>query len=331
MGSKLLVTGGTGMLGSRITRLLLQRGHEVRITYHPSDTTAAVDGLGWIEHHPADLLDERAIRRAVTGVAAIFHTAALVSFQPRDYARQQLVNVEGTRLLLREAARAGVARFVYTSTVNTLGIPAPAGAVGDEETPFDWQRHRLGYMDSKRAAEQLVLEAAARMDTVCALPGTFFGPGDVNLNAGTYVVAVSRLPGLWFALPGGTTVAHVDDVAQGHLLAWERGRRGERYVLGGEPASYAELSACIAEALGQGHKRGVVMPAALLRRVGRAASWLHERAGLPAPLTEGLVEAGCARLYYSSARAVRELGWSFRPWREAVRDSVAWLRETGRL
>jgi dihydroflavonol-4-reductase len=223
---------------------------------------------------------------------------------------------------------------VHTSTVNTLGVP-PRGSVGDEDTPFDWQRYRLGYMDSKRAAESLVLDAAnaeGGLDCVCALPGTFFGPGDVNENASSYIMVVHRLRGRWLALPGGTSVVHVDDVARGHLLALERGRRGERYILGGEPVSYAELNTFIAEALGRGrHRQGLVMPAWPLLRLGRASSWLRERARLPLPLTEGLVVAGCVKLYYSSDKAARELGWSFRPWREAIRDAVAWLRQTGRL
>lgn len=334
---QILITGGTGMLGSRIARLALSAGHQVRVTYQPGDPLTALEGLEPLEHRPADLLDPRALDRAVEGVEAVIHTAAMVSFQPGDYARQMAVNVDGTRGLIAAARRAGVRRLVHTSTVNTLGIP-PAGSVGDESTPFDWQRYRLGYMDSKRGAESLVLEAAAMgdadggLDCVCALPGTFFGPGDVNENASSYIMVVQRLRGRWVALPGGTSVVHVDDVARGHLLALERGRRGERYILGGEPVSYAELNTFIAEVLGHGSgRRGLVVPAWPLLQAGRVSSWLRDNARLPLPLTEGLVVAGCAEQYYSSARAERELGWSFRPWREAIRDAVAWLRETGRL
>jgi len=329
-----LVTGGTGMLGSRLARLLLETGQRVRITYRPGDSTRAVDDLSALDHRPADLLDPGGLAAAVEGVEAVFHTAALVSFQLKHYARQMTVNVEGTRLLLEAAARAGVRRFVHTSTVNTLGAPR-GGARGDEQTPFDWARYRIGYMDSKRASEQLVLDAAARtaaaggLDTVCALPGTLFGPDDVNLNASSYILLVHRLRGRWVALPGGTSAVHVDDVACGHLLALERGQRGERYILGGEPVSYAELCSAIAEELGLGPRRGIVLPERPLRMAGRAADWLQARTGLPLPLSEGLIAAGCARCYYSSDKAARELGWRFRPWREAIRDAVAWLRATG--
>jgi dihydroflavonol-4-reductase len=333
---QILITGGTGMLGSSIARLAISAGHQVCVTYQPGDPLTALEGLEPLEHRPADLLDSSALDRAVEQVEAVIHTAAMVSFQPGDYERQMAVNVEGTRGLLAAARRAGVRRLVHTSTVNTLGVP-PADSIGDESTPFDWQRYRLGYMDSKRGAESLVLEAAARadadggLDCVCALPGTFFGSGDVNLNASSYIMVVQRLRGRWVALPGGTSVVHVDDVARGHLLALERGKRGERYILGGEPVSYAELDTFIAEVLGYGHRRGLVVPAWPLLQAGRASSWLRDRVRLPLPLTEGLVAAGCAKLYYSSARAEQELGWSFRPWREAIRDAVAWLRETGKL
>jgi dihydroflavonol-4-reductase len=325
-----VVTGGSGMLGSRIARLLVERGARVRVTYRPGDSVQALGDLP-VEHRPADILDGEAVAAAIEGAEVVFHTAALVSFKPALYARQMEVNVEGTRNLLAAAARAAVRRVVHTSTINTLGIP-PAGTVGDEETPFNWTEHRLGYMDSKRAAEELALETARQPDgpdVVAALPGTFFGPGDVNLNAASYVRVVARSPLVVFAPPGGTTVAHVDDVAAGHLLALERGRRGGRYVLGGEPMSYRSLLLGIARALGR-RRRVVVVPEEVLRGAGRVAAWLGER-GLSAPLTPGMTAAICSKLYYSSRKAVSELGWSFRPADEALADSVGWCRGQGLL
>jgi dihydroflavonol-4-reductase len=314
-----LVTGGTGMLGSRIARLLHQQGARVRISYLPGDSQLAVEDLS-VEHCPADLLDGRAVARALEGVEVVFHTAALVSFRPDLYRKQMHVNVEGTRQLLRAAARAGVRRLVHTSTVNTLGVPQP-GAVADEETAFDWQGFRLGYMDSKREAERAVLEAVEQraIDAVVVLPGTLFGPGDVNVNAGSYVRLVARSPVIP-APPGGTTVAHVDDVARGHLLALERGVAGERYILGGVPVSYRDLFACIAAELGRPGARVVTLPEGPLRVLGRLTSRLGGA---------GLARAACCDQFYSSEKAVRELGWSFRPVEQAVRDAVRWYRQVG--
>lgn len=325
---KVLVTGATGFLGGRLARLLCAEGFSVRTTGLPRDPTELIADLP-CEHVPADLLEAAAVERLVQGVEAIFHVAALVTFRPDLYATQWRVNVEGTRLLLEAARAARVRRFVHTSTVNTLGIPPP-GQLGDEETLFDWGRWRLGYMDSKRAAEDLVHAAAAKdLDAVCVLPGTLFGPGDLHFSAGAYVREAARGL-LLLAPPGGTVVVHVDDVARGHLLALERGERGRRYILGGEPVSYRTLFRWINEEVGRPGPVATV-PAPLLRWAGRQADRLRDRLGLPLPFSEGLAVAGSALLYYSSARAERELGFSARPAREAVREAVAWYRARGVL
>ena len=322
-----LVTGATGHLGSRVVHALVAEGVAVRVLYRPGDTLRALEGLR-VEHHPADMLDERAVAAATEGVDAVFHTAAMVAFDARVYERQMRVNVEGTRVVLGAAIRAGVARFVHTSTVNTLGVP-PAGALGDEQTPDSWRKYRIGYMDSKRVSEELVREEAARgrIEAVCVLPGTMFGPGDVNWNAGSYVRTIAKAP-LMFALPGGTTVAHVDDVARGHLLALARGRSGERYVLGGEPQTYRVLFGLIAAELGR-PAPVATLPAGVLIRVARAADWLSAATGVRLPLSEGVALAASAALFYSSAKAVRDLGWSYRSARETIRDAVPWYRDYG--
>ncbi len=323
---KVLVTGATGFLGGRIARLLCEKGFSVRTSGLPGDRTDAIDDLP-CEHIPFDLLDAAAARRATRGVEAIFHVAAMVTLRPEVYETQMRVNAQGTRNVLDAARDAGVRRFVHTSTVNTLGIP-PKGRTGDENTPFDWGPYRLGYMDSKLAAERLVLEAAAEgLDAVCVLPVTLFGPGDINFSAGTYIRESARGRAL-LTPPGGTTIAHVDDASRGHLLALDRGERGERYILGGEYVSYRTLFDWIADEL---HVRRplATVPAAPLIWAGRLCDALRDRLGLPAPFSEGLAVAGCSELRYSAARAESELGYRSRPAREGVRDAVDWYRARG--
>ncbi len=313
-----LITGGTGHLGSRLARLLLARGVAVRITYRPGDTTAAVADLP-VEHVPADVCDAAALLPVFEGVDVVFHTAALVSFRAADAPLQWRINVDGTRNVLAAAQAAGVRRFVHTSTVNTRGIPAP-GTVGDEGTPSNWQRYGLGYMNTKRAAELAVLEAAAQgFPALCVLPGTLFGPGDVHLNGAAYIQAIERWPVL-AAPPGGTTVAHVDDVAEGHWLAAERGRPGACYILGGEPMSYRALYTAIAHELGRPAPR-FSLPRVAFAGLGRAVGALSRYVRLP--VSEGLLVAAAAPLYYRSDLAKRELGCTFRPAAEAIRDAVA--------
>ncbi len=323
-----LITGASGFLGARLVRAALAAGLAVRASYRPGDDPRLLDALGaGVERRPCDLADPAATAELCRGCALVLHAAALVSFRPADYARQLQVNVEGTRALLEAARRAGVRRFLYTSTVNTLGIP-PAGSVGDELTPFNWGPHRLGYMDSKRAAEEAVLEAAARgaLDALAVLPGTMFGPGDVNLNAGSYILQASRRL-LLAAPPGGTSVVHVDDVAAGHLAALRLGRSGERYVLGGENLPYRALFTLIAEELGV-PPPALTLPRGLLAAAG-AAFRLAESLGLPLPASPGVLAAGAAELFYSSEKARRELGYRFRPAREGIRDAIAWYRAEG--
>ncbi len=322
---RVLVTGATGFVGGRLTMLLCRAGVDVRASGHPSDPTDDLDRLG-CEVRLVDLLDGDAVARLAEGMEAVFHVAAMVSFEPRLYARQWRVNVDGTRHVLEACRRADVERLVYTSTVNTLGIPAP-GSVGDEDTAFNWGRYALGYMDSKRAAEALVLEAARTgLDAVCVLPGTMFGAGDRFFSAGTYVREAAR-GRLVLAPSGGTTVVHVDDVAEGHRLALTRGQSGARYVLGGDHLSYETLFRVINEAVGRPGPFGVI-PARLARLGGRVGDLLR-RLGLPVGLSEGLAVAGCASLYYDSTRARQALGYHPRPAVVGVHDAVAWYRRNG--
>ncbi|RME24595.1 MAG: epimerase, partial [Deltaproteobacteria bacterium] len=165
------------------------------------------------------------------------------------------------------------------------------------------------------------------LDAVCVLPVTMFGPGDLNFNAGTYVRLVARGAGL-FVPPGGTTVAHVDDVAHGHVLAWKKGAKGRRYILGGQPMTYREIFATIAGELGRRPPIATI-PKALLHGAGTAADFTGKVLGRRLPFSRGLARAACSRLFYSSARAESELGYRFRPAAEAIADAVEWYRTNG--
>ncbi len=322
-----LVTGATGHLGSRVVRELLSHGYLVRATGRPGDPLTALEGLH-CELRAADLRDARAVAGLVEDVDAVLHVGAWVTFRPQHYSRQWEVNVGGTSHLLRAALAVGVRRFVQTATVNTLGIPAEPGGLGDEQTPFDWARWHLGYMDSKRAAELEVLEAGGPgCETLSVNPGTMFGPGDALKTAGTYLLQAAR-GRLVVAPAGGTTVAHVDDVARGHRLALERAEPGRRYVLGGEAVPYAVLYRWLNQEVGRPGPF-VTLPGSALRVAGRVADQLRHRFGAAIPFSEGLAMAASAPLYYSSAEARRALGYTARSARQAVADHASWYRERG--
>ncbi len=312
-----VVTGATGFLGCRVARQLLAAGADVLLSHAPRDPTVNIDDID-AERVPLDLAgDEASMRRLLEGAETLFHVAALVAFDPRRRALQWRVNVDGTRKLLSAARAAGVRRLVYTSTISTLGVP-PAGTIGDEDTAYDWDGYRVGYMETKHAAQQLVTAAARELGAVSVLPGTMLGAGDINGNAIVYVDTVAR--GHALAVPaGGTCFLHVEDAAAAHLLALERGRPGQRYVIAGEPVTYLELFAWIADALGV-PAPGRVLPGWLARAAGRLAD-VPLRASF-----HGLARAASAELFYSSAKAERELGWTYRGAREAVDEAVDWYR-----
>ncbi|HEY3228882.1 MAG TPA: NAD-dependent epimerase/dehydratase family protein, partial [Roseiflexaceae bacterium] len=227
---KVLVTGGTGFLGANLVAALLERGDAVRVLRRANSSLIALDGLP-VEHVIGDILEPDAVARAVAGCDLVFHVAALASYWRARRDQVYRVNVEGTRIVMDACSRAGVPRVVHTSSVAAVGIPPP-GTVGDETTPFDALSATFAYADSKHRAEAEVQNAVARgLDVVIVNPASVFGAGDHYLNTGRIVIEYGRgrIP---VVPPGGMCVVDVDAVVRGHLLAAERGRAGERYILG---------------------------------------------------------------------------------------------------
>jgi dihydroflavonol-4-reductase len=328
MKRRVLVTGGSGFIGGKLVRLLVDSGYETRAFFREGDDARLLTGLP-VDRTEADICDLAALVEAMKGCEGVFHTAGNVSFRRRDRKIQRRVNVEGTRTVIAACRRAGVRRLVHTSTVNTLGVPGE-GCVGDERTPPDSRLHDMGYVATKRTAESLALGAnGPGLEVVSVNPGTVFGPGDVNANAGSFILAAARLPVI-ACPPGGTNCVHIDAVTRGHLAAYERGRAGERYILGGENLTYREMFRIIAEALGRRLRILAVPPAPAV-----VLAFLLERAadvaGIDMPLSADAARAGSLRLYYSSRKARQELALPFLPFRLAAREAVEWYRAEGFL
>jgi len=322
-----LVTGGTGFVGANVVRELLDDGATVRVLARTGSDRRALAGLA-VEIVEGDLCVPASLRRAVAGVTTVFHVAADYRLWARDPQELYRANVEGTRAILASAADAGVRRVVHTSTVGALGIPKD-GAPGTEDTPV-----RLGdmvgpYKKSKFLAEQVALEfARAGLPVVVVNPSAPVGPWDVKPTP-TGQMIVDFLEGRMFAsLDTGLNLVHVRDVARGHLRAAERGRVGEKYILGHANLSLIAIFRLLGEITGRRPPRF---------RIPYAVAWLAA-AGMegaarvsrrPPRVSLTAVRMARKRMYFSPAKAVRELGLPQTDVREALRDAVEWFGAHG--
>jgi dihydroflavonol-4-reductase len=322
-----LVTGATGFVGANLARELIEAGATVRVLARPGSDRRAIAGLR-VEISEGDLLDPPSLRRAVRGVEHVYHVAADYRLWVRDPAALYRANVEGTRAVLEAAGEAGVGRIVYTSTVGALGIPRGGGA-GTEETPVTLADMVGPYKRSKFLAERVAVELAARgVPVVIVNPSAPVGPWDVKPTP-TGQMVVDFMRGRMFAtLDTGLNIVHVRDVARGHILAAERGRIGEKYILGNTDLSLAAIGALLAEITGRRAPRlrvpyvvawcGAACTEALARLTG----------GVPAvPLNA--VRMARKRMYFSPAKAVRELGLPQTDVRTALADAVRWFERHG--
>ncbi|HEX8052771.1 MAG TPA: NAD-dependent epimerase/dehydratase family protein [Thermoleophilaceae bacterium] len=318
-GLSVCVTGAAGFVGAHVVRLMVERGHEVRGTYRGGGE----DRLRELGAEPvrADVLDRDAIDAAVRGTGLIVHCAGAVGSPPSGSAWE--ANTAGPARVVEAAARAGIERVVVTSSVLALGF-APPGRTGDEEDRVE-SRVPLVYPESKREGDRGALEAGRRLgvEVVVVHPGYVLGPPvRPEDSGGSSRVVCQYLRGRLPAVVGGdTNLVDVRDVAEGHVLAAERGRPGERYVLGGHDIAWADLIERLAERSGVRHPVFVLPPAfATAARAG-------ERARLPMPMPAETLTLMGGNTRFSSRKAERDLGYRARPLDETLGDTVDWCTE----
>jgi dihydroflavonol-4-reductase len=278
-----------------------------------------------------DLLDAGSIERAMKDVRFLYHVAAdyrLWARNPDDIVR---TNVEGSRLVMTAALRAGVERIVYTSSVATLK-PRPDGTPSDESFPLDAKSATGAYKYSKVAAERMVAAMIAEQDlpAIIVNPSTPIGPGDVRPTpTGRIIVeaAVGRMPGF---IDTGLNLVHVDDVAAGHLLALQNGRIGERYILGGQNVLLGDMLRDIARFVGRAPPR-LRLPRRLLFPIAYGAEAIAHFTGREPFVTTTGLRLAKDRMFFSSAKAERDIGYRARPYGEAIADAIVWFRQNGYL
>jgi dihydroflavonol-4-reductase len=327
-GKPVLVTGATGFVGTAVARALIGAGRPVRALCRPSSDRRNLAGLE-LEICPGSLEDPASLAAAVAGCGALYHVAADYRLWVRDPEAMYRANVEGTRALMAAALAAGVERVVYTSSVATLGLHGD-GTAADETTPSTIDDMIGPYKRSKFLAEAEVrrLVETKQLPAVIVNPSTPIGPRDIKPTpTGRMIVeaASGRMPAF---VDTGLNLVHVDDVAQGHLLAERQGRVGERYILGGENLSLAEILRRIAALTGR-RPPTLRLPLPVVWPVAAVAEVVGRLTGKEPMVTFDGLRMARKKMFFSAAKAERELGYRARPVDLALADAIQWFRVAG--
>ncbi|MEO7320719.1 MAG: hopanoid-associated sugar epimerase [Nitrosospira sp.] len=325
---KSLVTGANGFIGSAVARCLLDAGHEVRCLVRPGSDRRNLYKLP-VEISEGDLRSPQSLKRAVTGCDNLFHVAADYRLWVPNPETMYDINVRGTHALILAAAEAGMKRMIYTSSVATLGANQD-GSPANEETPSSLGSMTGHYKRSKFMAEQIVRQMTDehKLPLVIVNPSTPIGPRDIKPTP-TGRIVVDTLRGRMPAyINTGLNVAHADDIAHGHLLAYTHGKAGERYILGGENMTLLQILQTIDEISGKRIKRfhlpvKLVLPAAWLMEKMAMVTNVEPRA------TVDSVRMAKKKMFYSCDKAVRDLGYQYRPAVEALEDAMTWFQDNG--
>ena len=325
---KALVTGATGFIGAAVARSLIGAGTEVRVLVRPSSDLRNLRDLK-VEQAHGDLRDRDSLRRALTGCSQLYHVAAHYALWARDPAIFYEINVAGTRMLLETAREVGTERIVYTSTIGAIGLP-PNGGLGTEQTAVSLLHMAGDYKRSKYLAEQEVLKLAqAGLPVVIVNPSAPVGLGDVKPTPTGQMIVDFMKGRMWAYIETGMNLIDVEDVAIGHLRAMERGRVGERYILGHENLTLREIFTLLSRLTGIPAPR-LKLPWQAILPLAYANRWFADYLSHRPPRIplEG-VRMAKYHMHYDCTKAVRELGLPQTPAEVALGKAVKWFRENG--
>jgi len=325
-----VVTGASGLLGANLAAELIAQGHTVTATRRPSTDTSSLADLPikWVR---ADLGSGTELRDVFAGADVVFHCAACVSARRTITPAISSVNVDATRAVIEAAIAAGTPRLVHTSSANTIG-PTPDGTPADEQTPWAWDKAGLAsaYPVTKRRGEILVERACDKLDAVIVNPTFLVGPRDARPSSGRLIVEIAnrRIP---YWTPGYNNFADVCEVARGMIAAWLHGKRGERYILGGQELTYRDYMERVARvARVDPPHRGLPYPvASIAGKAGDLFEVVTGRETTVNSISVGYAFTDCYR--YRSDKAARELGYIVGPIEPAIRNAVKWFRTQGMI
>ena len=321
---KALVTGATGFVGGAVARALVRAGTDVRALVRSKSDALNLSGLP-VEQVEGDLLDPASLRTALAGCRQLYHVAAYYALWARDPSIFYEVNVTGTRNVLTAARQSGIERTVYCSTIGAIGLPA-GGGLGTEETPVSLEQMAGHYKRSKYLAEQEVLALANEgLPVVIVNPSAPVGAGDVKPTPTGQVIVdfmKGRMPAY---IETGMNIVDVDDVATGHLLAMEKGRQGERYILGCKNLMLKEVFDILSRLTGV-KAPSLRLPRSLVLPLAYVNQWMAQVTGLPPRIPLEGVKMAKYRMHYDCSKAIRELGIPQTPPEAALEKAVQWFR-----
>jgi dihydroflavonol-4-reductase len=323
-----LVTGGTGFVGSHVARALAARGYQVRILRRTTSRLDAVQDIA-CEHFIGDITDLPSLREAMEGVDWVFHVAAVADYWRSDPARIYEVNVDGTRNVLQAAEEMGVKRMIFTSSAAAMGYTGDLRPV-DESIRFNFDPQLTPYGHSKFLAEAEVFRAIRRgLDCVIVNPTVVIGPGDLNQISSSVVLELARGNVPPTVPPGGTTVIDVRDVAEAHIAAAERGRTGERYLLGAVDLTHKAWLRLTADAVGR-RMTALTLPAGLVYILAWGADVLRE-CGVPIPIEGNQLRLSTRMLFFNCQKSWRQLGEPKISIQQSLKDTYDWYQAHGEL
>lgn len=322
---KAFVTGGTGFIGGSLIRRLIGRGYQVVALTRSEAGASKLRAMG-AEIALGDVTDRESMREGMRGSDVVFHVAGVYDYSPQAVARMDAVNVEGTRNVLSLAHETGVPRIVYTGTLAVFGDTK--GEMPDESFYYDGP-HLSEYDRTKWKAHYEVVEPliAQGAPITVVMPGGVYGPGD-----NSWLVEMMRLyyRGLLPVVPGAESVityAYVDDIAEGHILAAEKGRVGESYILAGPAVPFGEMVEFWAQLLGK-RPPSATIPASLVRAMAPAGGFIQPRLSLPQAFSGDFMKVVGAHYVGRSDKARAELGWRPRPLQSGMLETFEWIAAT---
>lgn len=324
----ILVTGGTGFIGSNLVAALLKEGCSVRVMRRKESDLRALDGLD-VETTFGDIRDADAVHKAVESCDTVFHTAAIISYWKKERAAMEAVNVGGTRNIVDACLKSGVRRLIHTSSIAAIGFPGHE-MTADESTQFNWEAYDIGYRNTKWAAEQEIARGVKLgLDAVMVNPSVVIGPRDIHFHGGQLIRDIYHKR-IFYYVSGGMSVVYVDDVVRGHILAARLGRTGERYILSGESLSHREIITTIAGVVG-GIKPLFRMPSTAVTVLALVSESIGHFLNKKPWITRELFAGSRFRYHFSCRKAESELGYSSIPFRQAVVNTFEWYKAHGLL